>query len=257
MKRTASLLLFLVLPGCGTEASAPPARAGDPSARAEGEQAFLRGDYAEAAERFSLAAEAGDAEAAVWQGRALMKLENWSQAERAFRASLRLPGEPGWQARLGQADALLVLGRPEEAAKALRTLADDPRALKTLEPALVLYKTAVAEMRCGNWEEAGTRLREVSRTWPGTPWAVQADERRADVLDRRFSVQLGVYAQSEAADKRITELRSAGIAASSIPVRRGGADLFAVRGGTFATYREAVSETVRLKGLGEDGVVVP
>ena len=129
--------------------------------------------------------------------------------------------------------------------------------MELLEPPAVLYKAAVAELRSASWEEAAKRFRQVSRGWPDSEWAVLAGERLGDVSARRFSVQLGVYAQAAAADKRLSDLRSAGIAASRIPIRRSGADLFAVRSGAFPTYREAVSETVRLKGLGEDAVVVP
>ena len=107
MKRTSSLLLLSLLSGCGAEAPAP-ARRGDPVARAQGERAFLQGDWEAAAERFSLAAEAGDREAGVWQGRALMRLEQWGEAERAFRSGLALPGESGFQARLGLGESLLA-----------------------------------------------------------------------------------------------------------------------------------------------------
>ena len=254
MKSTTSLFLLLFLSGCGGEA---PVVRGDPVERAAGERAFLEGDYAEASLRFSLAAEAGDREAAVWQGRSLMKMERWSPAERAFRDAAPLPGEPGFRARLGLGESLLAQGRPDEAASELRALASDPRAMEALEPAAVLFKSGVAEMRCGNWDESARRLRQVSRGWPESPWALQAEERARDLSDRRFSVQLGVYSLEPAADKRVAYLRSAGIAAAKVLIRRGGADLYSVRSGAFLTYREAAAETVRLRGLGEDGVVAP
>ena len=129
--------------------------------------------------------------------------------------------------------------------------------MEALEPPALLYKASVAELRCGEWEEAGKRLRQISKGWPDSSWAVLAQERLGDVEARRFCIQLGAYAQVAAAEKRISDLRSAGILAVKVPIRRAGSDLFAIREGAFSSYREAVAETVRLKGLGEDGVVVP
>jgi tetratricopeptide (TPR) repeat protein len=249
--------LALLLAGCGTPPKAPPVPPRALQDLSEAERLYLEGDFARAEPRFASAARAGDAEAAGWWGRTLLKLERHLEAERAFQQALRDPGASSASDRVGLADALMAQGKAGPAAAAYAALLSDPDAMSRLDPAQVTYRAGVASLRAGLLDEADQRFRRVAAIWPASPCAELARERLSDAGLRRFSVQLGVFSSAEAADRMVARLLGAGVAAQRLTILRAGAALFAVRVGRFQTYDEAQVEAEHLRALGETGAVVP
>ena len=70
-------------------------------------------------------------------------------------------------------------------------------------------------------------------------------------------MQLGTFATRKGADDMLARLRESNILGARV-VRTSHAETpFAVRLGSFVTYPAAVAEAERLKGVAEDGIVVP
>lgn len=251
--------LALVIAGCTTPASRPPAPEHPLLVRAERE--LLAGNEAEAlrlyrAYRVGFEPSPFVSECRYWEGAILLKQGKLDEAERSFRACLADP-----RSRFLEAAAWVGFGD-------CRFAADDySGAIQAYQRALdlrvpdarndyAIYRLGVARQRVGDWEAGRACYQLVLHDHAKSPLRVRA-EQRLRYPDRYLHLQVGAFQLEESAKQLEVYLHEKGLIARTVNVVNGAAPYLVWVGdySSFALAQAALPDVRKL--CGESVVLVP
>lgn len=244
---------FLLLPGCGGN----PARPEGDDLRRRADEAFLKGDFSQAAhhyERLATASPALRAWALVHAGLSRNGAADWDRAARSFgdalaaspAADLRLQAlyyrSIAHAAKLRFREALEDLAAVEAAGAAARgaALAEDE----------FLYRIGVTRLRSGDWNAGRRDLERLVAGFPDSRWTDEASDR---IALRATCIQIGRAGDAEDAKRIADEARAKGVVTETL---KGPRD-FLVVAGKFRTAADAQADLARIRAVYPDAFLIP
>jgi tetratricopeptide (TPR) repeat protein len=224
---------------------------------------YLGGEFEKAAKFFFSYADCYDSASPdlslYWMGMSRLQTGRFDAAKEAFSTVLEGDPPPIFRrgALVGMGRACLGLREYEDAEACFNeVLAGKPL---MFEPSIVRLQLATALVRQGKWDAAVDACNHIIESGASGAIEDRAWEMIAFSRNRAFTIQLGVFTSRPRAESEARSVRSRGLDARVVELRRVQGNLFAVCAGSFRTSRGAHMEITRLRASGviTDAVVKP